>query len=80
MYYCAIDQKTPLWAKGIAFGALAYFISPVDVIPDTIPIAGFTDDAGVVAAALTAIGKNVTDVHKNQASLNMLGKEFETNN
>lgn len=36
MYYCAMDAKTPLWAKGIAFGALAYFISPIDAIPDAL--------------------------------------------
>jgi uncharacterized membrane protein YkvA (DUF1232 family) len=78
MYYCSIDQKTPLWAKGVAFGALAYFINPADVVPDAIPIAGFTDDAGVVVAALSALGKNVTDEHKNEASKTMLGKEFQS--
>ncbi|MEZ2661363.1 YkvA family protein [Aneurinibacillus aneurinilyticus] len=45
MYYCSIDQKTPLVAKGIALAALSYFILPIDAIPDVIPIAGFTDDA-----------------------------------
>jgi uncharacterized membrane protein YkvA (DUF1232 family) len=67
MYYCAIDSKTPLYAKAIAFGALAYFVSPMDAIPDFIPIAGLTDDAGVIAAALIAIGKNVSDEHKDQS-------------
>lgn len=67
MYYCALDQKTPLWAKGIAFAALAYFVLPADAVPDFIPIAGFTDDAGAIAAAVTALGKNVTEEHKTRA-------------
>ncbi|BCJ85893.1 YkvA family protein [Effusibacillus dendaii] len=29
MYFCAVDPRTPLWAKMTAFGALAYFISPI---------------------------------------------------
>ena len=32
------------------YGALGYFISPIDVIPDFIPVVGFTDDIGVLAA------------------------------
>lgn len=40
--------------KAIIVGALAYFISPLDVIPDYLP-GGFVDDAGVVAAAVAKI-------------------------
>lgn len=74
MYYCSIDQKTPLWVKGVAFGALAYLINPVDAIPDAIPVLGFSDDAGAIAASLTAIGSHVTDEHKEQAHEAMLGE------
>ena len=52
LYYTAQSPTTPVWVKGIVFGALAYFINPIDAIPDVIPIAGFSDD---LAAALTAI-------------------------
>ncbi|MDY8046863.1 YkvA family protein [Paenibacillus polymyxa] len=38
----------------VAFGALAYFISPLDAISDVIPMLGFTDDAGE---------KEWTDIH-----------------
>jgi len=64
MYYCAVDAKTPLWAKGIAFGALAYFISPIDAIPDALIGLGFTDDAAVIAAGIRAIAGQVTDEHR----------------
>ncbi|WNS45941.1 YkvA family protein [Paenibacillus sp. MMS20-IR301] len=67
MYYCAIDAKTPLWAKGIAFGALAYFISPVDAIPDALIGLGFTDDAAVIAAGIRAIAGQVKEEHREKA-------------
>lgn len=67
MYYCAVDAKTPLWAKGIAFGALAYFITPIDAIPDALIGLGFTDDAAIIAAGIKAIAGQVTDEHKEKA-------------
>lgn len=68
MYYCAVDAKTPLWAKGIAFGALAYFISPVDAIPDVLIGLGFTDDAAVIAAGIRALSGQVTDEHREKSA------------
>ena len=67
MYFCAIDPKTPFRAKIIAFTALAYFILPVDAIPDAIPIAGYTDDAGAIAAAIGALGPHITEEHRQKA-------------
>ncbi len=67
MYYCSIDQKTPLWAKGVALVALAYVLNPFDAVHDAIPLLGFGDDASAIAAALSAIGKHVTDEHKRLA-------------
>ncbi len=67
MYYCALDAKTPLWAKGIAFGALAYFISPLDTIPDALLRLGLTDDAAIIAAAVRAIAGQVTDEHRQKS-------------
>ena len=67
LYYCAIDPKTPKWAKVVAFGGLAYFILPVDVIPDFLVIAGWTDDAAILAGALKALSSQVKDEHKDKA-------------
>ncbi|MNI59042.1 hypothetical protein D3C73_1141850 [compost metagenome] len=67
MYYCAIDSKTPLWAKGIAFGALAYFIAPIDAIPDALIGLGLTDDAAIIAAGVRAIAGQVTDEHRQKS-------------
>src|SRR5262245_59528840 len=51
MYFCLLDPKTPLWVKGTVAAALAYFVVPLDAIPDLLPIVGLSDDAGVLAAA-----------------------------
>ncbi|WP_150274309.1 YkvA family protein [Paenibacillus tepidiphilus] len=67
MYYCALDAKTPLWAKGIAFGALAYFISPLDTIPDAFIGLGLTDDAAIIAAGVRALAGQVTDEHRQKS-------------
>ncbi|ASA20806.1 YkvA family protein [Paenibacillus donghaensis] len=67
MYYCALDARTPLWAKGIAFGALAYFIAPVDAIPDVFVGLGLTDDAAIIAAGFRALSGQVTDEHRHKA-------------
>lgn len=62
-FYCATDKETPTQAKAIIFGALAYFVMPVDLIPDLIPILGFTDDAAVLAAAFAMIRTHIKDRH-----------------
>lgn len=67
MYYCATDPKTPITARAIAFGALAYFIVPVDAIPDIIPLGGYADDGGAIAAAIAALGPNITEEHRQKA-------------
>ncbi len=66
-YFCAFDRATPLRAKGILLGALAYFILPIDVIPDFILGVGFTDDAAVIATALAMVRRYMTPEHKLQA-------------
>ncbi|MBY9077140.1 DUF1232 domain-containing protein [Paenibacillus sp. HN-1] len=67
MYYCAMDKNTPLTAKLIAIGALAYLVLPIDAIPDLIPVLGYTDDAAAFWAAYRSISAHVTDLHREQA-------------
>lgn len=62
-YYCAIDRQTPMRVRGILLAALAYFILPFDVIPDFLAVAGYTDDAAVIAVALRMIQGHITDRH-----------------
>lgn len=52
LYLLFRDPEYPVMKKGICVFALIYFITPVDLIPDAIPVAGMLDDAGVIAAAV----------------------------
>ncbi len=61
LYYAAQSPGTPQWAKSVIYGALAYFILPVDAIPDLIPLAGFTDDLGAVAAAVASVAMYIDE-------------------
>src|SRR5690349_5726237 len=54
-YYCALDKDTPFKVKAILLGALAYFVLPVDTIPDIVAGIGFTDDVAVLTAAISAV-------------------------
>ncbi|SEO02964.1 Uncharacterized membrane protein YkvA, DUF1232 family [Duganella sp. CF517] len=67
MYYSATDPDTPLWAKTTIYGALGYFISPIDAIPDLLPALGYTDDIGVLIAAATAVAAHIKDEHVQKA-------------
>lgn len=66
-YYCAFDPATPIKVKGILLAALAYFIMPVDVIPDMILGLGFTDDLTVLATAYALIQSHMKDEHWDKA-------------
>lgn len=43
-----LAPETPLWLKGLMLGVPLYLVSPLDVIPDFIPILGWVDDAIVI--------------------------------
>lgn len=67
LFYALNDQKTSLPVKTIIIAALGYFISPIDAIPDIIPIAGYTDDLGVLTLAAANAASSITDEHKKKA-------------
>lgn len=71
MYYAAQDPDTPVWAKTIIYGALGYFILPIDAIPDVAPVVGYTDDLTTIAAALAAVASNIKDEHAEKAAEKM---------
>ena len=66
-YYCARDAATPIQVKAVIMAALAYFVIPVDIIPDFLTALGFTDDATVFYIAYRAIAKHVTEQHRERA-------------
>lgn len=66
-YYCSTDAATPLRVKGVLTAAIAYFILPIDAIPDVLAGLGFSDDASVVAAAIAMVGSHITQDHRSAA-------------
>ena len=54
------NKSTPKWAKNIILGSLAYFLSPIDSIPDLTPFIGMTDDIGLMAFSLVTIACYIT--------------------
>lgn len=71
LYYALQSPETPIWAKSVIIGALGYFISPLDAIPDIIPVVGYTDDLGVLAAAVTTVATYITDDIKAKAKIKL---------
>ncbi len=67
VYYAARDPETPMAAKGIMLGALAYFVMPIDAIPDVLAGVGFTDDAAVITAVIATLGANIRKRHRDLA-------------
>ncbi len=66
-YYCALDPKTPLRVRATLLAALAYFIAPVDLVPDVFIGFGFTDDAAVLLAAIRTVAASITPGHRDRA-------------
>ena len=52
LYLAARDPRVPWYAKAMAFGTAAYALSPIDLIPDFIPVLGYLDDLLIVPAAI----------------------------
>lgn len=67
-WYCAADPATPLRVRATLLGALAYFVMPLDAIPDVLAGIGFTDDASVLLAALTVVAAHITPTHREKAA------------
>ncbi len=61
LYFAFKNKSTPVWAKNIIIGSLAYFLSPFDSIPDLTPFLGMTDDLGVLSFGLVTIACYVDD-------------------
>ena len=66
-HYCACDHQTPVHVKAALIGAIAYFVLPADVIPDVLPIVGYTDDAAMLAAAIRLVAQHITPDHREAA-------------
>ncbi len=67
LYHVLKDADTPTWARAAIVSALAYFISPLDLIPDFVPVVGFTDDIAALVSALGAVVGHIKPEHRQLA-------------
>ncbi len=72
-YYCALDPQTPAKVRFTLLAALAYFVSPVDLVPDLLPVIGFGDDAAVLMAALGMVRSHLRPEHHEAAHRSLDG-------
>lgn len=59
LYLCSKDPRVPWYAKAFAFFILGYALSPIDLIPDFIPIIGYLDDVILVPIGITFLIKMI---------------------
>ena len=76
LYYTLQSDKVSKADKAIIIGALGYMISPLDVIPDAIPIAGLTDDLAVLIYVLKKVWTGI-DPEILQRAKERLSKWFD---
>ena len=74
-YYCALDPATPMRVRGMLLAAIAYFILPIDIIPDMIAGLGFADDAALLTAVIGLVASHITPTHR-AAAARALDKEL----
>jgi uncharacterized membrane protein YkvA (DUF1232 family) len=66
-YYAMLDPRTPARPRLILLAALAYFVTPFDIVPDVILGLGFIDDASVLMAAIAAVRSSIRPEHREAA-------------
>ncbi|MCI6073962.1 MAG: YkvA family protein [Prevotella sp.] len=67
LYYTLESDKVSIKDKAIILGALGYLISPLDVVPDAIPIAGLGDDLAVLIYVLKKVWGGVNEEVRTKA-------------
>ncbi|MBO4433845.1 MAG: DUF1232 domain-containing protein [Bacteroidales bacterium] len=68
LYYVLQSSSTKMADKAKIIGALGYFIFPADLIPDIMPVVGYTDDLAALAWCVYSVAKNLTPEIKEKAA------------
>ncbi len=61
MYYAWKHPHTPVYIKGLLGMLTVYILSPVDILPDYLPLLGFVDDATLISAAILYVMRLLPD-------------------
>lgn len=71
MFLCLKSKDTPLAAKILAGITVAYALSPIDLVPDFIPVLGYIDDVillpALIALTIKFIPKDVFDCYRKES-------------
>ena len=67
LFYVAQNPNVPMRIRAAMLAPLGYFISPVDLVPDLMPVVGYSDDAAVIAMAIGIAHFYITDEIRQQA-------------
>lgn len=67
LWYTLKDDDVPGVDKAIIIGALGYFISPLDGVPDLVPVVGYGDDVTVVGLAISKVKSSINEFILDQA-------------
>lgn len=67
LYYMLIDEAVDIKSKVTIVAGLGYFIFPFDLIPDLLPVIGFTDDLSVLMITLSIVRGKINDTHRLKA-------------
>ena len=68
LYYVTRKEETPKHIKGTIYGALAYFISIIDFVPDLTPFIGYSDDLMVILSAIALASRYIDDDVREKAN------------
>src|SRR3954454_5964168 len=55
LYLASRDPRVPWYAKALAVAIAAYALSPIDMIPDFIPVLGYLDDLIIIPAGVALV-------------------------
>lgn len=61
IYLAARDPRTPWYAKALALCVAGYALSPIDLIPDFIPVLGYIDDLIIVPLGILAVTRLIPE-------------------
>lgn len=67
LYYAVFDKNFPIAQRAIIIGALGYFILPIDLVPDAVPMLGYTDDLAAMIYAVKTVWEYITPEVKEKA-------------
>ena len=79
LYYTLSSNNVSRMDRAVIFGALGYFIFPLDIIPDYIPFVGYTDDLTILLYAYRRIKANLNNDIRSKAK-NKLSSFFGSYN